>query len=59
MVQRLDLGALANTSDGKQVAASTDTPVQIALVSLADLAAAVRCVGVRIAHAEFSTMGAC
>lgn len=49
MLQRLDRGALSGPSgngDGsqRQVAAATDAPVQIALVSLSDLAAAVRCV---------------
>lgn len=43
MVQRLDLNALSGASDEKRVAAATDTPVQISLVSLADLSAAVRC----------------
>ncbi len=42
MYQHLDLGALSGPSDERQVAASTDTPVQIALVSLTDLALAVR-----------------
>ena len=42
MVQRLDLDALSEAPGEKHVAAATDTPVQIALVSFADLAAAVR-----------------
>jgi hypothetical protein len=48
MLQRLDRGALTVASSGngdggqRQVAAATDAPVQIALVSLSDLAAAVR-----------------
>lgn len=42
MVQRLDLNALSDASGKKHVAAATDTSVQIALVSFADLAAAVR-----------------
>lgn len=42
MYQHLDLGALSGPSDNRQVAASTDMPVQIALVSLTDLALAVR-----------------
>lgn len=42
MYQHLDLGALAGPPQGRQVAAASDTPVQIALVSLTDLALAVR-----------------
>jgi hypothetical protein len=42
MYQHLDLGALAGSPQGRQVAAASDTPVQIALVSLTDLALAVR-----------------
>ena len=42
MYQHLDLGALSGPSDQRQVAASADMPVQIALVSLTDLALAVR-----------------
>ena len=45
MLQRLDSGALSASSGNggqRQVAAATDAPVQIALVSLSDLAAAVR-----------------
>ena len=42
MYQHLDLGALSGPSNERQVAASTDMPVQIALVSLTDLALAVR-----------------
>ncbi|KAK9908805.1 hypothetical protein WJX75_003140 [Coccomyxa subellipsoidea] len=41
MVQRLDLGALSDGSGEKHVATATDTPVQISLVSAADLSAAV------------------
>ena len=40
--QHLDLGALSAPSEGQRVAAATDTPVQIALVTLTDLALAVR-----------------
>ena len=40
--QHLDLAALSAPSEGHQVAAATDTPVQIALVTLTDLALAVR-----------------
>lgn len=40
--QHLDLGALSAPSEGQQVAAAADTPVQIALVTLTDLALAVR-----------------
>jgi hypothetical protein len=42
MYQHLDLGALAGPPQGRQVAAASDKPVQIALVSLTDLALAVR-----------------
>ena len=42
MVQRLDLGALSDGSGEKHVATATDTPVQISLVSAADMSAAVR-----------------
>lgn len=42
MYQHLDLGALSGPSDERQVASASDTPVQIALVSLTDLALAVR-----------------
>ena len=42
MAQRLDLKALSDGSGERHVAAATDTPVQISLVSAADLSAAVR-----------------
>lgn len=42
-VERLNLDALSGPEDSQAVSTTADTPVQISLAAMSDLAASVRC----------------